>query len=539
MKTLRIRVLDKSFRSCAIHTTSSLPKELRIKSMDFREPISPDVWKTARTIDGFIPRPDWPFHAKDRLVPDFDHFDSAPKESRDHRINELVHFISQKKFNKAFARLQSLYDQDKSVLNKLGNHECSSLIRIAPQSLQLAPESWIKLKAFMEMIAYHSSHQLLAGDYACLINIAFRARDFPAVQTLWQEVEVRGIAKTTDLWNNYITATCNAYPPMWTHLRLKRQRKFVKLLPVPVASEDAVYLLGRMMQEGVTPNARTYERLLLYMAQQSFIDAVRMTVKSIWGVSASGATESNPLTLNQTPLPIGFSIPSDMEPGSTLYPTWATLQNIFIAFAVNDEVVEGLTIVMTMAKAYGISLAGKHSSALWDTLLLWTFHNSSKGKAPRQMFSSLFEAYSTVFESSPSILALSLQIEHLLSRNRRAKAAEYFIGKLAPRKRKLAAQKLKKLAKTLLDRGYEERALSILDRWAPIHEEYARVKQVMVEYRHRRPWVQDTVEYREGVMEARRIKYAKKVLDLNEKGPEEPDELGEWDEYKDIDTNEQ
>jgi hypothetical protein len=519
----------------SIHTSSSSLRELRITPKTLREPVSDSILNFSKQVGSFISDYDGrntpkQFPLQDNLVPVFEEKNAVPlmdsltdrdgeipirTDVMDPRLKEVSQLISQKEFFEAVDKLEKLFDEDQTVLHRLGNSECSSLIRIAPFWSDLAPESWRRLKMLIQMMQRHSNHQLLSGDYSRLITVAFCARDPGAVQSLWDEARIKGIPRSIELWNAYITSSCNAYPPMWTELLTGRMKKLRRDFPAPVPVANAVDLLSEMIQDGIAPDAETYERLILYLAQDKMVDNVRITVKSIWGIEVTRddnlpdqkldfgkqKPEIDVYQLINKDLPSDFSLDKDFKPGVPLYPTWKTLENIFIAFAVNDEVEEGMKTVFKMARAYGISLTASTSSRLWDSIFRWTYHNCVKGKAPLSLFRQLYSAYSATYQGALWGRPLKLMISHLVSGGY-FREAEELLPLLIEVSQKDANLCLKALTKAMLDMGFAEQAFKVLDRWGPVHPDFENIRQRQINYANSRKWVATAIKKRREIVVA-------------------------------------
>lgn len=515
-------------RRC-IHISKRCLIELQIKPKDLQEPVTQRIANLSNQVAGLLPdhgheNSRIPFNPHDNMMITFNndanHLSVSHEQSPivDPRILDIAQLISKELFFEAMDRVQSLFEEDREILQKLANSECSSLIRIAPSTFDQVEESWAKLKWFTQMMEYHSGHELFAADYAVLITVAFKARDFASVQSLWDETQVRGIKRTLELWKAYITSSCNAYPPMWESLQLTsiQKQRSKRESHHPVAVANAVNLVSEMIQDGISPDADIYERLILYMAQEKLVDNIRLTIKSIWGIEVNNYNEedtnqvsndaktSEPTNndnvsiyeLIHQSVPEGFKLPHGFTPGVQLYPTYKTLEHIFIAFAVNDQVLEGMKVVFRMARYYDLTFTDFSSSNVWTRLFLVTFHKYGQRKISGHLLRQLFAAYTKTYCELPSKVSVKLMMHHFVSGGFYHKA-EDLLPLLIKIGKKDAVSSLKILSKSMLDKGLDEPAFKILDRWAPVSPDFEILRKHQRQYAQNRQWIATATQIRQ------------------------------------------
>lgn len=204
-----------------------------------------------------------------------------------------------------------------------------------------------------------NGYSLNVLEYAHLLDCASAGRDTEMAQQLWNQMTAQeGITPDTWAYNSYMAAMCG------TASTNREIRITARNLSQSAATKDnvrdiALTVYKHMIEHGVTPNAMTFDILMLAVARMGDLASVRRILKEAWGVDAAtlGAPET-PETMR--PL---------MARDSPLYPSIHTLTSVAVAFSSNNDIETAIRIVDHLARRYKIPIP----PSTWVALLNWTF----------------------------------------------------------------------------------------------------------------------------------------------------------------------
>lgn len=347
---------------------------------------------------------------------------------------------------KAWEILRDTASVSESLARAPPSH-CSKFLRSMPSGSYTAQRWYPRALQFRrQMIG--AGHSLSSGDYAALINIAYKSRQPPQeIERIWQDMVAERVARDTNAWNQYLMAMCDAYPPFWPkHVRSGSGR----LLPGNSPRKHIrkpLEVLTMMEIENVSGNARTYELVMLAAARQGDLALAQKIVDMCW--------------LTKTQLP-----------ESPLSPSLSTLTAIVDAWAFNSELIEGLGQIHALQERYSLPLGSKDAEPFWHSLLRWVrIQTEPSGNIPPALFEKLWEALRDVRGSEITPGMWAIRTEFLVSRNKfdtLAKDLPRIIGNGSdPAKKSVARVALNRLVKGYSNTGRGLDAVSLLEYWAP------------------------------------------------------------------------
>lgn len=201
-----------------------------------------------------------------------------------------------------------------------------------------------------------NGYSLNVLEYAHLLDCARAGRDTQMAEQLWNQMAAQeGI--TPDVWayNSYLAAICG------TASTDREVRVTDRTISQRTGTGDnvrdiALSIYKRMIERGVTPNAMTFDLLILAVARIGDLASVYRTLKEVWGVD---------FTVTETP----ESMRPLMSHDSPLYPSPHTLVAVAAAFGSNNDVESAIRIVDHLSRRYKIPI----TIPTWITLLNWTF----------------------------------------------------------------------------------------------------------------------------------------------------------------------
>lgn len=290
----------------------------------------------------------------------------------------------------------------------------SRLLAIIPSGAETAHLWWPKAASVAQRLGSNAQPE----DFAVLINIAAKANKLREVDYLWHQMPDLGIIRDTNVWNQYIAATCDADPRFWPWARTRttsfasktvNQRTKAANLgylapdPTSEASEapegtdsslqdlgrvsasptlsssmpknDVFALLEMMSVEGVAPNSRTFELVVLSLARQGLITSASSLIHRLW-VGPDGAAAQ-------------FEV------------TDSTILAVVEAFGFNGEIEKGYELCKNM---FDLSNA---SSVFWKRVLRISLTTNEA------FFSTVWKELTTVYSKNPTPGEFWIRLEYL------------------------------------------------------------------------------------------------------------------------------
>ena len=342
-----------------------------------------------------------------------------------------------------------------------------------------------RVKADMEGRGYYLGH----AEWNHLLDVSRAAYRPDQTQKWWDEMIRGGVLPDTFSYNNYLNSICGKAP----HLQRERPLKFkidengnlltlgkspsksfhtYQRFPSSGKSVIATHIVQQMVRTGISPNAATYEALIVAFARDNDLDIVNDIIRRVWGFNPDGTpTIEPPIT------PYDF--------GSSLWPTEHTLNAIANAYGYNGSLAAAIALVEAISSKYKIKIP----VATWLSLLLWTSRRSTLYRRPRLGFISplaaprLFNVMTSwPYEISPGIEAYWHIINHEQKRRARGSVERYLVDvlkrygpngtDLTEENQHLASRALagvKNWVPILCDRlsrnGERDRAVALFRRW--------------------------------------------------------------------------
>lgn len=333
------------------------------------------------------------------------------------------------------------------ALSRTPVSHCSKFLRSMPSGSYTA-QKWFPRALQFRRHMLGSGNALSSGDYAALINIAFKSRQ-PSqdIERIWQNMVTERVPRDTNAWNQYIMAMCDAYPPFWPkHVRKGAGHLAPSNTPARTIRRP-LEVLTMMEIERVAGNARTYELIMLAAARQRDLPLADKILEMCW---------------------LSKVQPAD----SPLAPSLSTLTAVINAWAFNSACVEGLERVHELQKKYSLPLGSKDAESFWHSLLRWVrIQTEPSGNVPSRLFESLWEALREVRGSNISPGMWAIRTEFLISRNQfdiLSKDIPDILGS-DPHPAAIATARvaLNKLVKGYANTGRGLDAVSLLEYWAP------------------------------------------------------------------------
>lgn len=135
-------------------------------------------------------------------------------------------------------------------------HMCTSLLQILPSG-HFTAHFWApKAFQFYELMQSYRM-PLNSLEYALLINLASKSRQQHRAMRFWAHANESGIVKDTNLWNQYLRASCDGDPELWPWR--SRERASTGLEPERVL---------QLMTQNVSVNTVTLQILLAAVARR-------------------------------------------------------------------------------------------------------------------------------------------------------------------------------------------------------------------------------------------------------------------------------
>ncbi|ANB14553.1 hypothetical protein AWJ20_2150 [Sugiyamaella lignohabitans] len=412
-----------------------------------------------------------------------------PSVSHSPNVERLGQFIASKDLNSALHTFQKLIDEDENGLSHFTATQCSQLLAMIPLGPIKAPQYWPLAQKIASAIKA-SGHKLQAHDYARLIECAFKAHDYDSIDQIWNEVQTNLPVSlhSTDLWNKYIMTTCNAYPKFWRQwagMQVKRNEfRMFKPDETPLAVNDAVRLLGNMLENNIHPNARTYELVILYLCQKGDLADVRSIIWSIWHIT----TEPNVLRRSRSKYRKQLRPSKD----SPLAPTISTLKAVIDGFCMNGKVTEALRLMNRLQKEYRIDISGGSRGGkaihLWSAVLSWAFITQRPIEGaftPADTFENVWTIMTEQYGIKPTDEMYRLR-GRFFDSNEKYEDLIADIPEILnsgnPHRLEIARRNLQKAVKGIARQGQIDEAVSIVNEWSQALGEFEQVRENLIKY---------------------------------------------------------
>lgn len=381
----------------------------------------------------------------------------------------ITHAILNNNPDEAWSEFQRAHIQDVEVLRGLSRIQWSLLLSLLTR-FSSKDSSWVKVKTVFESMI-HLGYQPTASESTRVIGLASKYRDLNSISEIWNLIMSSNIPRTTNLWNCYIKATCNADPALWT-------RKFNGTRPKsrqqePAAINNAVDLIAQMVEEGIAPNASTYELALLYLGQCGQLEQAESLISSLWGVSLESAEED------------GANMSTQIITGDPNYPTYFTLVAIVNAFGVSNSLVTSLKLMESMQKKYSIDIG--NNVILWKSLIRWAFLTSEPyGSTPPVAFDLIWKMALDQYKLTPDRYMILLKLKQEYNRRDFEAASEllplFFTLQNGQDYIQHIASSLRRTAKGFVKNGKVEKCNDLLERWAPLNPLFQSVADDVQKY---------------------------------------------------------
>lgn len=321
-------------------------------------------------------------------------FTQIKQQKENYRLQQLINYVAEGNRYKALLRFESLYQEDPSFLRDMTSLQRSSLLRILITSVKNADEIWPIAETVATAIKTAGSN-LRPHDYAKLIYLAFHADKHNKVESLWNEINLLNIPKTTILWNSYIMASCNLHPWYWSNIKKLNYKLSEDKKVEPPAINDAISLFQEMNSQGIEPDARTHELLILWFAKQKGdLDGIKTISATVWGAPNDNDAWDRRLATQ----------------GSKDIPTISTISTLIHAYGLCGEVERGIQYCSWLAEAYRIRMKSRAAKQAWYAMLYWAYVDK---KSPRRVFGALWKVMTDSVQLKPDFGLYYLRLRWL------------------------------------------------------------------------------------------------------------------------------
>lgn len=352
------------------------------------------------------------------------------------------------------------------LLEKVNRDICAKFLALIPSGSVTAKKWWPRANRFAIRMK-SAGHSLTSQDYAVLINLAFKARRYPDVERLWSEVETHGIFKSVNLWNQYIQATCDAYSLFWPKAVAPKQWERIQIKELPVKTNNIRELLDRMRSEGLVPDSRTYELVILAMGRCGDLNTAEKIIELAWRRNV-------------------------LSKDSPLYPTVSTAMAILDAYAMNDEVQKSLNVITQLQKLYNLELNTSNAAKFWMRLLRWIrVKTEPHGSLKTTFFNELWDSMVSVYRFVPESGHWLIYVEHLNQKqyfDELARIIETIHESKSAHSHRVAELALSRAVKGLANTNRALDAVALMEKWAlkgldlrPRLEDYVRQRGATVQ----------------------------------------------------------
>lgn len=378
-------------------------------------------------------------------------------------IRGLTDAIESKQAHEAWVQFKHLYDDEMVYLRRLSRLQWSELFLLISNSTHNAKENWTRAELiFNSMIRV--GHEMTAREFTSLIKCASRARLPQVVQEIWNGISKAGIPRTVELWNSYMRATCNADETLW-------QRKFNggKHVEEPVATNDPLNIVSQILADGLSPDATTYELVVLSLGQSGNLDYAAAVTSSVWGIKLDDA-------------PLDEDLITPLSVGAITSPRISTLVSIINAYGSSNELVEGLKIMEKMQSRYKISISGDYALLLWETILKWSYYSTEPwGNTPGIAMDAIWTSIIDRHHINPNSRMLFYKAKRELALRNYEGMIELLPLVMeshnVKNKNAQASSILHQAALGLANSGQLESCKRALDAWAPMGQQFALVRE--------------------------------------------------------------
>lgn len=389
----------------------------------------------------------------------------------------LSHAIISGNSSVAWDEFQKVYTDDLIYLSKIPRVQWSLLLNLITSKAVEDPSSWTKTSLIFESMV-KLDQKITSSEYSKVFRVASKARKLDELEKIWNFILSVNAEKSVGIWNSYIKATCNADSGLWFrrfnrgyHQESETQRA------EPLAFNNAVDLVTKMIEEGTTPNAQTYELVLLYLGQCGQLDYAQSLIYSVWGISFDHS-ETNKTYENDDNVRSGGSV---LLVGDPNYPTVSTLIAIIDAFGASDSLVTGIRLMEKMQKTYNLEIVhGSQALLLWKAVMRWAFYSSEPwGNTPTFALELVWNTIIERYQIKPSGGMIFFKILREMSRRDYDSAANLIPMLLNSPNVKYpklyVANALRKVSKGYIRAGQADKCLQLLNEWAPLDPLYQRV----------------------------------------------------------------
>lgn len=384
----------------------------------------------------------------------------------------LVDALESKNAQEAYEQVRNLYDEEMTYLKSLSRQQLSQLFVLLAKSTKSAEENWKRAELLFTCMD-KMGHQLMPKEISILLQTASRARLLDAVQGIWEAVIRSGAKLNIDCWNSYLRATCNADDTMW-HVKFNGfQRR-----PEPAVLNDPVKIVSQIYEDGLTPNAKTFELVVMALGRAGNLEYASAVAASVWGIKLDNA----PLAEEEEMLEDDENPVSPVKPGSVTTPSVDTLVALVNAYGSQGQLVEGLKLMEKMHSLYQISITSDRALPLWEAVLKWAYYSSEPwGPTPSVALDAIWTSIVDRHKIAPSGRMVYYKAHRLLALRDYMGMVDLVPLVLASRnianKEQQASSILYKATKGLVNSGQYSACEQVLDTWGNKGGHFERVRE--------------------------------------------------------------
>lgn len=276
----------------------------------------------------------------------------------------------------AWALFERIHTEDLVYLRSLSRLHWSLLLKLVSGSVKDNKECWKRTEMIFSSML-RAGHEPSNQELARIIKVASRAGLVDAVMQIWNNINSANVPRNIELWNAYLRATCNADETMW-YRRFNSSPKR-RLPQEPPCVNDPLKIVSDILADGLSPDATTYELVILSLGQHGDLDYTSATISAVWGIKL----ESAPIDDDHQPV----------RQGSPVYPRISSLVAIINAYGANDALVDGLKVMEKMQALYHIPISGDYALLLWESIMKWSFYSTVPwGNTPESTLDAVWNA---------------------------------------------------------------------------------------------------------------------------------------------------
>lgn len=254
----------------------------------------------------------------------------------------------------------------------------------------------------------------------------------------WSAMLAAGIKPDVHCYNSYMAATC-LQPASFDHVRLRRKHETSSRLNLrqrnkskaQITVQNAVKVYRQMLSQGILPNSMTIELLILSLAWDANLDALKSLLLQTWNValptpnfdalmdqSVADEYEEEGIELEDKVNPDTNTAKYDKD--DVLFPTQETLLVMAMAYGANSQCHLATSAVRLLANVYNLQISTK----VWAELMKWSAADSEHlhGFTPRTYVEELFQMAQEEYGTRPSIGMYAILASHHLSGDRNPSA---------------------------------------------------------------------------------------------------------------------